>query len=119
LYEEISQNKDILQLAINPQIDSVIAPIYNQLEDQLLEKRIDLCEIAIEKMIERLVHLSRNDLGLTATMFWSILQEIAEFLHSKVEGLSENVLAEIINKCLKDFQIDDDSTSKLVDKPVY
>ncbi|CAF3065316.1 unnamed protein product [Rotaria sp. Silwood2] len=37
-------------------------------------------------------------------MFWSILQEIAEYLHSKVEGLSENMLKEIIRKCLLDYQ---------------
>ncbi|CAF1425244.1 unnamed protein product [Rotaria sordida] len=83
LYEDIAQNKDIFQLAINPQLASVIAAIYNQLEDKLPKKRIDLYEIAIEKMIERLVHLSIDDLGLTVTMFWSILQEIADFLHSK------------------------------------
>ncbi|CAF1344291.1 unnamed protein product [Rotaria sordida] len=37
-------------------------------------------------------------------MIWSILQEIAEYLHSKVEGLSEKMLKEIIRKCLLDYQ---------------
>ena len=57
-------------------------------------------------------------------MLWSILQEIAEYLHSKVEGLSENILKEIIRKCLIDYQQQsstnleiniDDLISKLVD----
>ena len=55
LYNDITQNKDIFQLAINPQLASVIAAVYNQYEDKLPEKRIDLYEKAIEKMIERLV----------------------------------------------------------------
>ncbi|CAF3222076.1 unnamed protein product [Rotaria sp. Silwood2] len=112
LHNDITQSKDIFHLAINPQLASVIAAVYNQCDGQLPEKRIDLYEKAIEKMIERLVTLYINsstnylgkELGLNATMFWSILQEIAEYLHSKVEGLSENMLKEIIRKCLLDYQ---------------
>ncbi|CAF3842178.1 unnamed protein product [Rotaria sordida] len=112
LYNDITENKDIFHLAINPQLASVIAAVYNQCEGQLPEKRIDLYEKAIEKMIERLITLyidsSTNylgkEFGLNATMIWSILQEIAEYLHSKVEGLSEKMLKEIIRKCLLDYQ---------------
>ncbi|CAF4829504.1 unnamed protein product [Rotaria sp. Silwood1] len=112
LYNDITQNKDIFQLAINPQLASVIAAIYNQYEDKLPEKRIDLYEKAIEKMIERLVtsyiNCKTNDLDkefeLNATMLWSILQEIADYLHNKVEGLSENILKEIIRKYLTNYQ---------------
>ncbi|CAF4114167.1 unnamed protein product, partial [Rotaria sp. Silwood2] len=112
LYNDITQNKDIFHLAINPQLASVIAAVYNQYEDKLPEKRIDLYEKAIEKMIERLVtsnidsptnNLSK-EFGLNTTMLWSILQEIAEYLHSKVEGLSENILKEIIRKYLTDYE---------------
>ena len=107
LYNDISQNKDIFQLAINPQLASVIAGLYHQCEGRLPEKRIDLYETAIRTMIDRLVistsYLS-TELGLTSTMLWSILQEIAEYLHSKVEGLSERVLQEIIRQCLIEQQ---------------
>ncbi|CAF3801586.1 unnamed protein product [Rotaria sp. Silwood1] len=90
LYNDITQNKDIFHLAINPQLASVIAAVYNQYEDKLPEKRIDLYEKAIEKMIERLVtsyiDSPKNYLGkdfqLNATLLWSILQDIAEYLHS-------------------------------------
>ncbi|CAF1101846.1 unnamed protein product [Adineta ricciae] len=118
LYHEITQNKDIFQLAINPQLASVIAAVYNQYEDKLPEKRIDLYEKAIEKMIDRLVTSSLNeDHQLNAIMLWSILQTIAEYLHSKVEGLSENNLRTIIHRCLLDLneQHIDDFTSNLVD----
>ncbi|CAF3005478.1 unnamed protein product [Rotaria sp. Silwood2] len=112
LYNDIAKNKDIFQLAINPQLASVIAAIYNQYEDKLPEKRIDLYEKAIEKMIERLINSSSSsstnylnkELGLNATILWSIMQEIAEYLHSKVEGLAENILKEIIRKCVVDYQ---------------
>ncbi|CAF3945314.1 unnamed protein product [Rotaria sordida] len=128
LYNDIAQNKDIFQLAINPQLASVIAAVYNQYDDKLPEKRIDLYEKAIEKTIERLVthfiNSTTTDLRLNAIMLWSILQEIAEYLHNKVEGLSENSLKEIIRKCLKsylnqssnnpDIKVDD-LISKLVD----
>ncbi|CAF1378362.1 unnamed protein product [Rotaria sp. Silwood1] len=95
LYNDITKNKDIFQLAINPQLASVIAAIYNQYEDKLPEKRIDLYEKAIEKMIERLINSSSSsptnylnkELGLNGTILWSIMQEIAEYLHSKVEAL--------------------------------
>ncbi|CAF1051803.1 unnamed protein product [Rotaria sp. Silwood1] len=132
LYNDITQNKDIFHLAINPQLASVIAAVYNQYEDKLPEKRIDLYEKAIEKMIERLVtsyiDSPKNYLGkdfqLNATLLWSILQDIAEYLHSKVEGLSESMLNKIIRNCLIDYQKEslknsqlhiDDLTSKLVD----
>ncbi|CAF3760597.1 unnamed protein product [Rotaria socialis] len=134
LYNNITKNKDIFQLAINPQLASVIVAVYYQYEGKLPEKRIDLYEIAIGQMIERLVtsdinasthHVSRK-LGLNANFLWSIMQEVADYLHSKVEGLSENVLKEIIRKCLRDYQsssdltIDiDDSISKLVDMFKY
>ena len=101
LYKDISQNKDIFQLAINPQLASVIATIYNQCQGQLPERRIDLYEIGIETTINRLTVPTDH---LSTTMLWSILQEIAEYLHSKVEGLSEKVLKEIIRKCLIDQQ---------------
>ncbi|CAF1345867.1 unnamed protein product, partial [Rotaria sordida] len=112
LYNDITQNKDIFQLAINPQIASVIAAVYNQYDDTLPDKRIDLYEKAIEKMIERLVTPSTNastnfigkEFELNATILWSILQEIAEYLHSKVEGLSENRLKEITRRCLLEYQ---------------
>ncbi|CAF3333520.1 unnamed protein product, partial [Rotaria sp. Silwood2] len=112
LYNEIIKNKDIFHLAINPQLASVIAAVYNQCEGQLPEKRIDLYETAIEKMIERLIifyidfptdYLDQEH-GLNTTMLWSILQEIAEYLHSRVEALSEKMLKEIIRKCLLDCQ---------------
>ncbi|CAF0784628.1 unnamed protein product [Adineta steineri] len=121
LYNDITENKDIFQLAINPQLASVIAAVYNQYDDKLPEKRIDLYEKAIEKMIERLVTSSINeDLQLNAIILWSILQKIAEYLHNIVEGLSENNLREIIRKCLIDYQEQlsndiDDLISKLVD----
>ncbi|CAF5061008.1 unnamed protein product, partial [Rotaria sp. Silwood1] len=132
LYNDITQNKDIFHLAINPQLASVIAAVYNQYEDKLPEKRIDLYEKAIEKMIERLVtsyidspkNYLGKDLQLNATLLWSILQDIAEYLHSKVEGLSESMLNKIIRNCLIDYQKEslknsqlhiDDLTSKLVD----
>ncbi|CAF4420168.1 unnamed protein product, partial [Rotaria sp. Silwood2] len=132
LYNDITQNKDIFYLAINPQLASLIAAIYNQYEDKLPEKRIDLYQKAIEKMIERLVTLHVNsatnflsqEFEFNSTMLWSILQEVAEYLHSKVEGLSENNLKEIIRKCLLDYQTQtlnsltiniDDLISKLVD----
>ncbi|CAM2727295.1 unnamed protein product [Rotaria socialis] len=132
LYDDITKNKDIFRLAINPQLASVIAAIYNQCEDKLPEKRIDLYEKAIEKMIERLTNSSSSsptnyiskELGLNATILWSIMQEIAEYLHSKVEGLQENILKEIIRKCLVDYQKQsakdsqiniDDTIGKLVD----
>ncbi|CAF4015120.1 unnamed protein product, partial [Rotaria magnacalcarata] len=134
LYNNITKNKDIFQLAINPQLASVIVAVYYQYEDKLPEKRIDLYEIAIGQMIERLVtsdinaatHYVSRKLGLNASLLWSIMQEVADYLHSKVEGLSENVLKEIIRKCLRDYQsssdltIDiDDSISKLVDMFKY
>ena len=107
LYDDISQNKDIFQLAINPQLASVIAAVYNQCNGQLPEKRVDLYERAIETMIERLIN-PENHLNiqseLNATLLWSILQEIAEYLHSKVESLSESVLKQIIKRCLVDPQ---------------
>ena len=129
LYNDIAQNKDIFRLAINPQLASVIAAVYNQYGDKLPEKRIDLYEKTIEKIIERLVtptvnsstSLVSKELKLNATMVWSIMQEIAEHLHSKVEGLPGNLLKEIIRKCLIEYQIQsrtdavDNLTSTLVD----
>ena len=107
LYNDISQNKDIFQLAINPQLASVIAGLYHQCEGRLPEKRIDLYETAIRTMIDRLMistsYLS-TELGLTSAMLWSILQEIAEYLHSRVEGLSEQILQQIIRRCLMEQQ---------------
>ncbi|CAF3596510.1 unnamed protein product [Rotaria sp. Silwood1] len=108
LYNEITKNKDIFQLAINPQLASVIAAIYNQYDDKLPDKRIDLYEKAIGKMIERLTTVSTvsstsyisKELGLNSTILWSIMQEIAEYLHNKVEGLGEKILREIIRKSL-------------------
>ncbi|CAF5026833.1 unnamed protein product, partial [Rotaria sp. Silwood1] len=91
LYDEITQNKDIFHLTINPQLASGIAAVYNQCEGQLPEKRIDLYEKAIEKMIERLVtlyidsptnYLDKN-FQLNTTMLWSVLQQIAEYLHKE------------------------------------
>ncbi|CAF1290805.1 unnamed protein product [Adineta ricciae] len=115
LYTDITENKDIFQLAINPQLASVIAAVYNQYDDKLPEKRIDLYDKAIEKMIERLVTSSlHQDLRLTVTMLWTILQDIAEYLHSRVDGLSESNLRDIIQK-QKVFSDAEDSTSKLVD----
>ena len=99
LYDDISQNKDIFQLAINPQLASVIAGLYHQCEGRLPDKRIDLYDKAIETMIDRLVHSTSHlntELQLNSTTLRSILQEIAEYLHSKVEGLSETVLKQII-----------------------
>ena len=121
LYNDISRNRDIFQLAINPQLASIIAALYHQCEGRLPEKRIDLYDRAIETMIERLV-ASTSDLGaelkLTSTMLWSILQEIAEYLHSKVEGLSEKVLRKIIDRCLMNASQQsagmNDSISRLV-----
>ena len=112
LYHDITRNKDIFQLAINPQLASVIAAIYYQYEDRLPDNRIDLYEKAITMMIERVVtgHLScaKNDseeqFTLNNTMLWSIWQEIAEYLHSRVEGLSEDVLRKIIKHCLLESQ---------------
>ncbi|CAF3551095.1 unnamed protein product [Rotaria socialis] len=112
LYNDITKNKDIFHLAINPQLASVIAAVYNQYEDKLPEKRIDLYEKAVEKMIGRLVspcvdsstNYLNQELGLNATLLWSILQAIAEYLHSKVEGLSEQMLKEIVRKSLIDYQ---------------
>ena len=103
LYNDIIQNKEIFQLAINPQLASVIAGLYNQCEGHLPEKRIDLYERAIQIMVNRLVDQTSNldrELALNPTMLWSILQEIAEYLHSKVEGLSEEILKQIIRKYL-------------------
>ncbi|CAF2654513.1 unnamed protein product [Rotaria sp. Silwood2] len=76
LYNDITQNKDIFHLAIDPQLASVIAAVYNQYEDKLPEKRIDLYEKAIENMIERLVtsyidsptNYLNKELGLNATV---------------------------------------------------
>ena len=112
LYHDITRNKDIFQLAINPQLASVIAAIYYQYEDRLPDNRIDLYEKAIAMMIERVVasHLScvkadsEEKLTLNNTMLWSIWQEIAEYLHSRVEGLSEDVLKTIIKRCLIESQ---------------
>ncbi|CAF1022869.1 unnamed protein product [Didymodactylos carnosus] len=110
LYNDIMKNKDIFQLAINPQLAS--AAIYNQYEGELQEKRIDLYEKAIEKMVDRLItpfinfptnYLSK-EFGLNTVMVWSIMQELAEYLHSKTEGLTEDILRDIIRKCLVDFQ---------------
>ena len=121
LYNDISQNKDIFQLAINPQLASIIVGLYNQCEGRLPEKRIDLYEKAIETMIERLVtptsHLSA-ELELNSTMLWSILQEIADYLHSKVEGLSERVLKQIIRRCLTDRQQQPSDMNDLISKLV-
>ncbi|CAF5079572.1 unnamed protein product, partial [Rotaria sp. Silwood1] len=131
LYDEIIQNKDIFHLAINPQLASVIAAVYNQCESQLPEKRIDLYEKAIETMIERLVKLYidsptnylDNNFQLNTTMLWSILQQIAEYLHSKVEGLSEEMLKKIIRECLLNhqkeaLQILEDNIDELITKLV-
>ncbi|CAF4412653.1 unnamed protein product [Rotaria sp. Silwood2] len=112
LYKNITKNKDIFQLAINPQLASVIVTVYWQYEDRLPEKRIDLYEIAIGQMIERLItsdinsstHYVSQEFGLNSIILWSIMQEIAEYLHSKTEGLSENILKEIIRVCLIDYQ---------------
>ena len=115
LYNDINQNKDILQLAINPQLASVIASIYNQCDGQLPERRIDLYEKAIETIIERLVassnHLS-TEYQVNSTMLWSILQEVAQYLHSKVEGLSERILQQIISTYLIEEQKLSSSTVK-------
>ncbi|CAF1586330.1 unnamed protein product [Didymodactylos carnosus] len=86
LYNDITKNKDIFQLAINPQLANVIAAIYNQYGDKLSEKRIE------------------EVLGLNTTMIWSIMQELVEYLHSKAEGLTEDILREIIRKCLVGIQ---------------
>ena len=40
LYNDISQNKDIFQLAINSQLASVIAGLYNQCEGRLPDKKL-------------------------------------------------------------------------------
>ena len=89
LYNDISQNKDIFQLAINPQLASVITALYHQCDGQLPERRIDFYDRAIETVIERLLtpgnHLG-SELGLNSALLWSILQEIAGYLHSRVEG---------------------------------
>ncbi|CAF3962004.1 unnamed protein product [Rotaria sordida] len=99
LYNNITKNKDIFQLAINPQLASIIVSVYYQYGDKLPEKRIDLYEKAIEQIIERLVTCNINsptyyvsqEVELNTIILWSIMQDIAEYLHSKVEGLSENI----------------------------
>lgn len=108
LYDEIIQNKDVLQLAINPQIASVIAAVYNQYDGKLPETRIELYEKAISTMIARLTTYedyftdcdTTHSVRLDATFLWSALQEIAQYLHSKAEGLSEQELKMIIENCL-------------------
>lgn len=121
LYDDITKNKDIFQLAINPQIASVIAAVYNQCHGELPDKRIDLYEQAIQSMIERLVSSSDfifSERQQNICLLWSILQEIAEYLHSKVEGLSENHLKKIIRKYLSSVnvvQTIDESIEFLVD----
>ncbi|CAF4036462.1 unnamed protein product, partial [Rotaria sordida] len=92
LYNNITKNKDIFQLAINPQLASIIVAVYDQYKDKLPEKRIDLYEKAIEPMIERLVssdinsstHYVSQEFGLNTIVIWSIMQEVAEYLHDKV-----------------------------------
>ncbi|UJR17369.1 hypothetical protein I4U23_004264 [Adineta vaga] len=106
LYNDIIKNQDIFQLAINPQLASVIAAVYHQYEGKLPEKRIDLYEQAIDNMIEQLIISSTNEqIQFNSIMLWSILQEIAEYLHHKVEGLSEKILKEIIGKCLTSLNL--------------
>ena len=119
LYNDISQNKDIFQLAINPQLASIIAVLYHQCHGQLPHKRIDLYDKAIETMIERLITSTSRlgkELTLNSTLLWSIFQEIAQHLHSKVEGLSESVLQQTIRQCLIEQHSStiDDVISKLV-----
>ena len=101
LYEQICQNKNLFQLAINPQLASVIVTIYQQYQDQLPNKRIDLYQKAIEISIQRLT----NHLKIDQIILWNIMEEIAFDLHSKVEGLCEDVLREIIEKYLSESDL--------------
>jgi predicted NACHT family NTPase len=113
LYKDILKNEDILKLAINPQLTSVIASIYNQCDGVLPDKRIDLYEKAIEKMIERLVEMiaseqtkpnSIKSFSLNKVVILTIMQEIAEYLHARSEGLSEEILKSLIKNSLVQYE---------------
>ena len=116
LYNDITKNEDLLKLAINPQLASVIASVFNQYDGALPDRRIDLYEKAIDKMTERLINLfkARNHtlpdnlkvLGgsLDKTVILTIMQEIAKYLHSRTEGLSEQQLTSTVNKCLLEYK---------------
>ena len=115
LYNDITKNEELLKLAINPQLASVIASVYNQYDGALPDKRIDLYEKAIDKMTERLINLfkDRNHtlpdnlkvLGsLDKTVILTIMQEIAKYLHSRTEGLSEHQLTSTVSKCLLEYK---------------
>ena len=106
LYNSIKANDEIFRLAINPQLASVIATVYNQYDNKLPNKRIDLYEKAIERMIERLINMfsvkiSTTLFSLNRTIVWSLMQEIAEYLHNRSEGLTEEKLKEIVRTFLK------------------
>jgi hypothetical protein len=106
LYKDIKQNDEILKLAINPQLSSIIVSIYNKCNGKLPEKRIDLYEIAIENMIERLVDMMKSEKinNLNRVILMSILQEVAEYLHARTEGLSEEILKTLIRECLIKYE---------------
>ncbi|CAF1542775.1 unnamed protein product, partial [Rotaria sp. Silwood1] len=72
LYDEITQNKDIFHLAINPQLASGITAVYNQCEERLVTLYIDSPTNYLDK-----------DFQLNTTMLWSILKQIAEYLHKE------------------------------------
>ena len=113
LYSDIIKSEDILKLAINPQLTSVIASIYNQCDGVLPDKRIDLYEKAIEKMIERLVEMisseqtkpnSNKSFSLNKVVILTIMQEIAEYLHARSEGLSEESLKSLIKNSICQYE---------------
>ena len=105
LYRAIKKSDHISKLAVNPQVASVIATVYSQSENTLPDKRIDLYEKAIERMLERLIHafsakVSTKSFTLDKRTLWSIMQEIAEYLHERTEGLTEAKLKEIVSPLL-------------------
>ena len=95
-----------MELAVNPQLASLISCLYFQYEGELPDKRADLYEKAIQIMIERLKltfeKMPKIKLKLEIDELWLVMQEIAFYLHSRSDGLTEQNLVEILmNNTLK------------------
>ena len=106
LFESIRKNDVLLELAVNPQLASLISCLYFQYEGELPDKRADLYEKAIQIMIERLKltfeKMPKIKLKLEIDELWLVMQEIAFYLHSRSDGLTEQKLVEILmNNTLK------------------
>lgn len=93
------KDSSIYHLAINPQLASIIASIYEPEGEGLPKKRIKLYETAIKKMISKLRSLTphlRVEYALNEEEIWFIFQSIAENLHNRSESLHSEDLERII-----------------------